>query len=92
MHVVRSCYSILLSALLFPIPLFFLTQSLISDDPEILLRRLLAGTLVYRVFFATGMLPGQQFAAERFMGTLKFFVTMPVSKIAYVFATLVYGQ
>ena len=88
---VRSWYWILLSSLLFPIPLFFLTRSLTSDDPEIL-RRLLAGTLVYGAAFATGMLVGQQFAAERFMGTLKLFVTMPVSKISYVFATLAYAS
>ena len=88
---VRSWYWIFLSALLFPIPLFFLTRSLTSDDPEIL-RRLLAGTLVYGASFATGMLAGQQFAAERFMGTLKLLVTMPVSKIAYVFGTLAYAS
>ena len=88
---VRSWYWIFLSALMFPIPLFFLTRSLTSDDPAIL-QRLLAGTLVYGVSFATGVLAGQQFAAERFMGTLKLFVTMPVSKIAYVFATLAYAS
>ena len=88
---VRSWYWIFLSPLLFPLPLFFMARSLTSDDPKNL-PRLLAGTLVYGVSFATGVLAGQQFAAERFAGTLKLFVTMPVSKIAYVFATLAYAS
>ena len=87
----RSWYWFLLGALVFPLPIFYLAHSLAPDDPEAV-RRIMAGTIVFGASFTTGMLVGQGFAAERFMGTLKLVVTMPVSKAAYVLGSLIYSS
>ena len=76
---------------MFPLPIFYVTQSLTSDSPEAI-RRIMAGTFVYGAAFTTGVFVGQGFAAERFSGTLKLLVTMPVSKMAYVFGSLLHSS
>lgn len=67
-----------------------MTSSLVADDPEAI-RRVMAGTLVFGVAFSSGTLVGQYFVSERFMGNLKLIITMPVSKAAYVFGSLLYS-
>ena len=89
--IARSWYWFLLAALVFPLPIFYVTQSLTSDSPEAI-RRIMAGTFVYGAAFTTGVFVGQGFAAERFSGTLKLLVTMPVSKMAYVFGSLLHSS
>ena len=86
----HSWHWFLLAAFIFPLPIFYLAHSLISDDPAAV-SRIVAGTIVFGASFTTGMLVGQSFAAERFMGTLKLVVTMPVSKLAYVLGSLIYS-
>ena len=54
----------------FPIPWFYVTRSIAPDDPDVL-RRLLAGTIVFGVTFSIGMLVGQNVVAQRFMGNLR---------------------
>ena len=78
-------------ALGFPIPWFYVTRSIAPDDPDIL-RRLLAGTIVFGVTFSIGMLVGQNVVAQRFMGNLRLLITMPVSKGAYVLGSLAYSS
>ena len=85
--VVKHWYLMLLMALGFPIPWFYVTRSIAPDDPDIL-RRLLAGTIVFGVTFSIGMLVGQNVVAQRFMGNLRLLITMPVSKGAYVLGSL----
>ena len=89
--VVKHWYLILLMALGFPIPWFYVTRSIAPDDPDIL-RRLLAGTIVFGVTFSIGMLVGQNVVAQRFMGNLRLLITMPVSKGAYVLGSLAYSS
>ena len=78
---VKSWYVFILAPIALPLPLFFLTISLVADDPEAI-RRVMAGTLVFGVAFSSGPLVGQCFISERFMGNLKLIITMPVSKTA----------
>ena len=89
--VVKHWYLLLLMALGFPIPWFYVTRSIAPDDPDIL-RRLLAGTIVFGVTFSIGMLVGQNVVAQRFMGNLRLLITMPVSKGAYVLGSLAYSS
>ena len=88
---VKHWYLIMLMALGFPIPWFYVTRSIAPDDPDIL-RRLLAGTIVFGVTFSIGMLVGQNVVAQRFMGNLRLLITMPVSKGAYVLGSLAYSS
>ena len=88
---VRHWYVLLLMSVGLPLPWFFVTRSIAPDDPDAI-RRLLAGTLVFGVSFSIGMLVGQNFAAQRFTGTLKLLITMPVSKGAYVIGSLAYSS
>ncbi len=87
---VKSWYVFILAPIALPLPLFYLTSSLVADDPEAI-RRVMAGTLVFGVAFSSGTLVGQYFVSERFMGNLKLIITMPVSKAAYVFGSLLYS-
>lgn len=87
----NSWHITFLSAIAFPLPLYYLTKSIALDEPGTV-QRLLAGTIVYGVSFATGMIVGQQFVAERFLGTLKLVVTMPVSKVSYVMGSLIHAS
>ena len=86
---IRQWYLIVLGTLVFPIPMFYVFQSIAPDDAAVW-QRLLAGTLIFGVSFSTAMLVGQQIVAQRFMGHLKLVITMPVSKAAYVVGTLAY--
>ena len=88
---VKHWYLMILMALGFPIPWFYVTRSIAPDDPDIL-RRLLAGTIVFGVTFSIGMLVGQNVVAQRFMGNLRLLITMPVSKGAYVLGSLAYSS
>ena len=87
----RSWYWFLAAAIVFPLPIFYLAHSLAPDDPEAV-RRIMAGTIVFGASFTTGLLVGQNFNSERFMGTLRLVVTMPVSKAAYVLGSLLYSS
>ena len=88
---VKHWYLMVLMAVGFPIPWFYVTRSIAPDDPDIL-RRLLAGTIVFGVTFSIGMLVGQNVVAQRFMGNLRLLITMPVSKGAYVLGSLAYSS
>ena len=87
----KHSYLMMLIAVGFPIPWFYVTRSIAPDDPDIL-RRLLAGTIVFGVTFSIGMLVGQNVVAQRFMGNLRLLITMPVSKAAYVLGSLAYSS
>ena len=87
----HSWYWFVLAALVVPLPIFYLAYSIAPDDPEVV-RRIMAGTLVFGASFTTGIIVGQGFASERFMGMLKLMVTMPVSKAAYVLGSLIYSS
>ena len=89
--VAKHWYLMMLMALGFPIPWFYVTRSIAPDDPDVL-RRLLAGTIVFGVTFSIGMLVGQNVVAQRFMGNLRLLITMPVSKGAYVLGSLAFSS
>ena len=84
-------YLTVLLAAGFPLPWFYVTRAIAPDDPQVL-RRLLAGTLVFGVAFSIGMLVGQNFVGQRFTGTLRLLITMPVSKGAYVLGSLAHSS
>ena len=84
-------YLLVLAAAAFPIPWFYVTKAIAPDDPAVV-RRLLAGTLVFGVAFSIGMLVGQNAVAQRFMGYLNLLITMPVSKGAYILGSLAYSS
>ncbi len=85
----RQWYLLVLAAVMFPIPMFYVFQAIAPDDAATW-QRLLAGTLIFGSALSTAMLVGQQIVAQRFMGQLKLVVTMPVSKAAYVAGTLAF--
>ena len=76
-----------IGALLFPLPLFYMLNAYIGDDPAASIR-IISGTLVFSVSFSTANMVAQQIMAERFNGNLKLMITAPISKFAYVAGTL----
>lgn len=87
----RHWYVTVLLAAAFPLPWFYVTRTIAPDDPQIL-RRLLAGTLVFGVAFSIGMLVGQNTVAQRFNGNLKILIVMPVAKASFVLGSLLYSS
>ena len=83
----KNWHWFLIGALVFPLPLFYMLNAYVSDDPAAQIR-IIAGTLVFSVSFSTANQLSQQFLAERFGGNLKLMITAPVSKFAYVAGTL----
>ncbi len=73
------------------LPWFYVTRAIAPDDPQVV-RRLMAGTLVFGVTFSVGMIVGQNAVAQRFMGNLKLFVTMPMSKVSYALGSLAFSS
>ena len=88
---VKYWYITLLLSSGFAIPWFYVTRSIAPDDPDVV-RRLLAGTLVFGVTFSIGTLVGNNAVAQRFMGNLRLLITMPVSKGAYVLGSLAFSS
>ena len=87
----RYWYVTVLLAAAFPLPWFFVTRTIAPDDPQVL-RRLLAGTLLFGVAFSIGMFVGQAAVGQRFNGSLKLLIAMPVSKGAFVLGSLLYAS
>ena len=81
----------IIGALVFPLPIFYMLNAYVADDPAALIR-IIAGTLVFSVSFSTANQTAQQLLAERFNGNLKLMITAPVSKFAYVAGTLVHSS
>ena len=78
---------LVIGALFFPLPLFYMLDTYVGDDPAALIR-IISGTLVFSVSFSTANMVAQQIMAERFNGNLKLMITAPVSKFAYVSGTM----
>ena len=87
----RYWYVTVLLAAVVPLPWFFVTRTIAPDDPQVLLR-LLAGTMVFGVAFSIGMFVGQNLNGQRFDGSLKLLIAMPVSKGAFVLGSLLYAS
>lgn len=87
----RHWYVTVLLAAAFPLPWFYVTRTIAPDDPDVL-RRLMAGTLVFGVAFSVGMLVGQNAVAQRFNGNLKLLIAMPVAKASFVLGSLLYSS
>ena len=87
----RYWYVTVLMAAAIPLPWFFVTRTIAPDDPQVLLR-LLAGTMVFGVAFSIGMFVGQNLSGQRFNGSLKLLIAMPVSKGAFVLGSLLYAS
>ena len=87
LNLARYWWAFLMFAIAFPLTMFFMMFALLSEQPEAV-RRIVAGTLVYGASFTTANMLGQQAVVERFGGSLKLVITMPVSKAAYVFGSL----
>ena len=87
----KHWYLTILLASFTSLPWFYVTKAIAPDDPQIV-RRLLAGTLVFGVSFSVGMIVGQNAVAQRFMGNLRLLVTMPMSKGAYVLGSLAFSS
>lgn len=87
----KHWYLTIALASLTSLPWFYVTRAIAPDDPQVI-RRLLAGTLVFGVTFSVGMIVGQNAVAQRFMGNLRLLVTMPMSKAAYVLGSLAFSS
>ncbi len=70
----------------FPIPWFYVTRAIAPDQ---VVRRAHARL---RRAFSIGMVVGQNAIAQRYTGTLKLLISMPVSKSAYVLGSLAYSS
>ena len=88
---IKHWYVTVLAAALIPVPWFYVTRTIAPDDPQVL-RRLMAGTLVFGVTFSIGMFVGQNWVAQRFNGSLKLLIAMPVSKGSYILGSLLYSS
>ena len=86
----KHWYVTVLAAALIPIPWFYVTRTIAPDNPQVLLR-LMAGTLVFGVTFSIGMFVGQNWVAQRFNGSLRLLIAMPVSKGSYILGSLLYS-
>ena len=87
----KDWYWFFIGALVFPLPLFYMMNAYVANDPAAVIR-IIAGTLVFSVSFSTANQTAQQFTAERFSGNLKLMITAPVSKFAYVTGTLMHAS
>ena len=87
----KSWHWLIIGALVFPLPLFYMLNAYVGDDPAATIR-IIAGTLVFSVSFSTANQTAQQLLAERFTGNLKLMITAPVSKLAYVAGTLLHSS
>ena len=87
----RNWYWFTTAAIMFPLPMFILAFTLVQDDPAAV-SRVVAGTLVYGISFATANMLGQSYVIERFNGTLKFMITMPLAKSAYVAGSSIHAS
>ena len=87
----QGWYWLIIGALVFPLPLFYMLNPYVGDDSAASIR-IIAGTLVFSVSFSTANQMSQQFLAERFGGNLKLIITAPVSKFAYVAGTLIHSS
>ena len=88
---VRNWYWFIAGALVFPLPLFYMLNAYVGDNPEAMIR-IIAGTLVFSVSFSTANQMTQEFLDERFTGNLKLIITAPVAKSAYVAGTLMHSS
>ena len=87
----RNWYWFVIGPLFFPLPLFYMLNAYVGDDTAAVIR-IIAGTLVFSVSFTTANQMAQEIMAERFNGNLKLVITAPVSKFAYVTATLLHSS
>lgn len=81
----------MLGAVGFPLPIFYVIRAVAPNDPDVIIR-MMAGTLVFGVAFTSANMVGQRVSTQRFTGNVKLFITMPVSKGAYVFGTLLFAS
>ena len=86
----RNWHWLIIGALVFPLPLFYMLNAYVAGDPAAAIR-VIAGTLVFSVSFSTANQTSQVLLNERFQGTLKLMVAAPISKIAYVAGVLVHS-
>ena len=88
---VKDWLWLIIGALVFPLPLFYMLNAYVGDDPAATIR-IISGTLVFSVSFSTANQIAQQIMAEHFNGNLKLIITAPVSKFAYVAGTLIHSS
>ena len=88
---VKTWYLTFLLASASALPWFYVTRAIAPDDPQAV-RRLMAGTLVFGVTFSIGLIVGQNAVAQRFTGSLRLLVSMPMSKGSYVLGSLAYSS
>ncbi len=84
----KNWHWFLIGVLVFPLPLFYMLNAYVADDPAAQIR-IIAGTLVFSVSFSTANQLSQELLAERFGGNLKLMITAPISKFAYVVGIMV---
>jgi ABC-type multidrug transport system permease subunit len=78
----REWYWYLISALVFPMSMFYWSRALGAGDPEAV-RRLMIGAVIMGVSIQTVNGVGQAMISDRFQGKLKLLITMPISKVSY---------
>ncbi len=88
---VRYWYWYLISAMIFPLTMFYWARAMGPDDPEVI-RRLMTGTLIFGVSIVTANNIGQQAVQDYFNGRLKLLVMMPMARAAYAFGTILYAS
>ena len=86
----RGWYLYVARPLVFPLAMFYWLKVMAPDDPDVV-RRMMAGAIIFGFSLSTTNMLAQQIIQDRFMGRLKLLITMPMSKAAYALGVLAFA-
>ena len=90
LFLVRGWYWFAIRPLVFPLGVLFWLQVMVPDDPEVG-QRLLSGSVVFGMSLSTANMLAQLILQDRFLGRMKLFITMPMSKASYAVGVLAFA-
>jgi len=90
LFVLRGWVLWVIRPLVFPLGIFYWLTIIAPDEPEVV-RRVLAGAIIFGFSLSATNMLSQQIIQDRFLGRLKLIITMPVSKVAYGMGVMVFA-